>query len=327
MNIKELAKLAEVSTSTISRVVNNSGYVKKEVREKVEKLIEETGYRPNAHAKALLQNKSHTIGVILPKVNSSSSGDTVAGIDDFLSSYGYSLIIGNSNHNIEKEIELFKLFQEKRVDGIVLIATELTTAHHDLIKKSKIPTVILGQESLDSNPCVIFDDEFAAKELADLLLSKVSKDIAFIGVGEYDVAVGIKRKNGFMKALKEKKIEISNDFIKVGDFTVNSGYRACEQILKKSVPKAIFSVTDKMAIGAMRYLFEKGYRVPEDVKVVGMGGTDLAKYYHPVITTSKYNYTNLGYEGAKLLLDIINNKNVSTKKIVLSHELLLGESL
>ena len=103
MNIKELAKLAEVSTSTISRVVNNSGYVKKEVREKVEKLIEETGYRPNAHAKALLQNKSHTIGVILPKVNSSSSGDTVAGIDEFFSSYGYSLIIGNSNHNIEKE--------------------------------------------------------------------------------------------------------------------------------------------------------------------------------------------------------------------------------
>lgn len=327
MNIKELAKLAEVSTSTISRVVNNSGYVKKEVREKVEKLIEETGYRPNAHAKALLQNKSHTIGVILPKVNSSSSGDTVAGIDEFFSSYGYSLIIGNSNHNTEKEIELFKLFQEKRVDGIVLIATELTMAHHELIKKSKIPTVILGQESLDSNPCVIFDDEFAAKELADLLFTKVTEKIAFIGVGEYDVAVGIKRKNGFLKALKNKNIEISSDFMKTGDFTVNSGYRACEEILKKSLPKAIFSVTDKMAIGAMRYLFERGYKVPEDVKVVGMGGTDLAKYYHPVITTSKYNYNNLGYEGAKLLFDIINNRNLSTKKIVLTHELLLGESL
>ena len=327
MTIKEIAKLANVSTSTISRVVNKSGYVKNDVREKIEKLIEETGYRPNAYAKALLQNKSHTIGIILPKVNSSSSGDTVAGIDDFFAPNGYSLIIGNSNHSVEKEIQLFKLFQEKRVDGIILMATEITKTHEELIKKNGIPTVILGQESFNSTPCVIFDDEFAARELTEYLTSKITKDIAFIGVGEYDVAVGKKRKDGFLKVLKEKNIEITNEFIKTGDFSVESGYRACKEILEKVMPQAIFSVTDKMAIGAMRYLFEKGLRVPEDIAIVGMGGTDLAKYYHPIITTSKYNYNDLGYEGAKLLFDIIEKSNLRTKKIILSHELLKGESL
>ena len=327
MTIKEIAKLANVSTSTISRVVNKSGYVKNDVREKIEKLIEETGYRPNAYAKALLQNKSHTIGIILPKVNSSSSGDTVAGIDDFFAPNGYSLIIGNSNHSVEKEIQLFKLFQEKRVDGIILMATEITKTHEELIKKNGIPTVILGQESFNSTPCVIFDDEFAARELTEYLTSKITKDIAFIGVGEYDIAVGKKRKDGFLKVLKEKNIEITNEFIKTGDFSVESGYRACKEILEKVMPQAIFSVTDKMAIGAMRYLFEKGLRVPEDIAIVGMGGTDLAKYYHPIITTSKYNYNDLGYEGAKLLFDIIEKSNLRTKKIILSHELLKGESL
>ena len=102
MTIKEIAKLANVSTSTISRVVNNSGYVKTDVRERVEKIIEETGYRPNAYAKALLLNKSHTIGVILPKINSTSSGDTVAGIDEYISEKGYTLILGNSNHSIDR---------------------------------------------------------------------------------------------------------------------------------------------------------------------------------------------------------------------------------
>lgn len=327
MTIKEIAKLANVSTSTISRVVNNSGYVKKDVRLKVEKLIKETGYRPNAHAKALLQNKSHTIGVILPKVNSSSSGDTVAGIDDFFASKGYSLIIGNSNHNIQEELNLFHLFQEKRVDGIAFIATELTKEHQDLIKKSGIPTVILGQESLDSTPCVIFDDEFASRELTEYLISKIKKDIAFIGVGEYDIAVGKKRKSGFLKVLEENNIKIPNEFLKQGDFTVESGYRACKEILEYKIPKAIFAVTDKMAIGAMRYLFEKNLKVPQDIAVVGMGGTDLAKYYHPVITTSKYNYSNLGYESAKLLFDIIEESQIKTKKIILSHQLLKGESL
>lgn len=329
MTIKDIAKLAEVSTSTISRVINNSGYVKKDVREKVEKILEETGYRPNAYAKALLQNKSHTIGIILPKINSNSSGDTVAGIDEFMSEKGYTLLLGNSNHSIDREIELYKVFQEKMVDGIILLATELTIRHKDIIKKSGIPTIILGQESLDSTPCVVFDDEFAARELTECIIEKNIKNIAFIGVGEFDVAVGQKRKNGFLKVMKENNLSIPETYMEIGDFTVDSGYRACKKIMEQNSekPKAIFVVTDKMAIGAMGYLFEIGMEIPADISIVGMGGGDLAKYYHPKITTSKYSYKNMGFEGAKLLYEILSEKQVKTRKIVMSHEIELGKSL
>ena len=327
MTIKDIAKLANVSPTTISRVMNKSGYVKNEITEKIEKIIEETGYRPNAYAKALLQNKSHTIGVILPKINSNSSGDTVAGIDEYLSKMEYAILIGNSNHSIEREIELYKVFQEKRVDGIILMATELTLQHKELIKKSGIPTVILGQESLDSTPCVVFDDEFAVSELTEYVIKKGKNKIAFIGVGDFDVAVGIKRKNGFLKTMKENNKEIFEPFIKIGDFSVESGYESCKEIFKSGKPDAIIAVTDKMAIGAMGYIFKKGLTVPEDVAVVGMGSGFLSKYFHPSITTAKYNYKNLGYEGAKLLYENIIENKVRTRKIVMSHQIILGDSL
>ncbi len=328
MTIKEIAKLANVSTSTISRVVNNSGYVKTDVRERVEKIIEETGYRPNAYAKALLLNKSHTIGVILPKINSTSSGDTVAGIDEYISEKGYTLILGNSNHSIDREIELYQVFQEKMVDGIILVATELTLRHKEIIRKSGIPTVILAQESLDSTPCVVFDEVFAASELAEYLIEKGRKNIAFIGVGEYDIAVGVKRKEGFLKVIREHNLNIPDTYIKKGDFSVESGYKACQELFEenKKKPDAIFAVTDKMAIGAMGYLFEKGLKIPKDIAVVGMGGGYFAKYFHPKITTSKYNYKDMGYEGAKLLYDIISENTTRTKKIVMNHEIVIGQS-
>jgi len=328
VNIKDIAKLANVSPTTISRVVNNSGYVKADVRERVEKIIEETGYRPNAFAKALLQNKSHTIGVVLSKINSSSSGDTVAGIDEFISPKGYTIIIGNTNYNVEKELEYFNIFQEKMVDGIILMGTEITKKHKEFFKKSKIPLVILAQESLDSIPCVVFDDYMATKELCEHLISQERKKIAYIGVGEFDIAVGKKRKEGFLSALKENNMSIPTTYIVNGDFTVDSGYKACKKIFSENTdrPDAILAVTDKMAIGAMSYLFELGIKVPEEVAVVGMGGGMLAKYFHPKLTSAEYDYTNLGYEGAKLLYDIINEDRESTKKIILNHKLRIRES-
>lgn len=328
MTIKELAKLAGVSPSTISRVVNNSDYVKAEVREKVEKLIEETGYRPNAFAKALIQNKSHTIGVILPKINSSSSGDTIAGIDEFISEKGYSLILGNTNHSVEKELEFFKVFQEKMVDGIILLATELNKKHRELIKICGIPTVILGQESLDSTPCVVFDEKVAAREITEHLIETGRKKIAFIGVGEYDVAVGKKRKEGFLSIIKEYDIKEIESYFATGDFSVDSGYNACKEIFEKSAekPNAILAVTDKMAIGAIEYLYEQNLKVPEDIIVAGMGGNYLSRFFHPKLTTAKYDYKNLGYEGAKLLYSIIDDKKMRTRKIVMNHELIIRES-
>jgi len=328
VTIKEIAKLAEVSPATVSRVINNSGYVKDEVRKRVEKVVEETGYSPNAFAKALHQNKSNTIGVILPKINASSSGDTVAGINDFFSEKGYTLLLGNTNHSVDKEIEFIKLFKEKMVDGIIIIATILTPKHKDVIKKYKIPTVILGQESIDSNPSVTFDEVAAAKEIVEHLIERGKDKIAFIGVDETDIAVGIKRKKGYLDALKEHKIDLVESYVQKGNFTVESGYDACKFIWENSTekPDAIFAVTDKMAIGAMNYLFERGVKVPDDVAVCGMGGGFVSKYFKPKLTTAHYDFKALGTEGAKLIFNIISENKLASKKIVMHHKLIIRES-
>ena len=328
MTIKEIAKLAGVSPATVSRVINNSGYVKDEVRKRVQNVIDETGYRPNPFAKALHQNKSQTIGVILPKINASSSGDTVAGITDYFSEKGYSLLLGNTNHSVEKELEFFQLFKEKMVDGIILIATVLTPKHKEVIKKSKIPTVIVGQESLDTTPCVIFDEVMAAKEMVDFLIESGRKRIAFIGVDEIDVAVGVKRREGYVASLREHSLSLRESYIQKGDFTVESGYEACRLIWETSEekPDAVFAVTDKMAIGAMNYFFEKDIRIPEDVAVCGMGGGFISKYFHPKLTTAFYDFKAAGMEGAKLLFDIISMKKISAKKIVMNHTFVKRES-
>ena len=327
MTIKEVAKLAGTSPATISRVINNSGYVKKEVRERVEKIIEETGYRPNAFAKALHQKKSSTIGVILPKINASSSGDTVSGITEIASKKGYSILLGNTSHSQEKEIEFLNLFKEKQVDGIILVATIITEKHKIIIDKLNIPLVIVGQDSKGIAPCVVFDEEKAAYDMAAYMIESGKEKLAFIGVDESDIAVGGGRKAGYKKALKKNKILLKKEYIENGAFTVESGYEACKKIWEKNnnKPQGIFASTDKMAIGAINYLLDIGLDVPKDIAVSGIGGGFLSKYYKPRITTLFYDYKKSGIKSAKLLFDLIDKKEVK-QRVVIEHKLIKQES-
>lgn len=327
MTIKEVAKLAGTSPAAISRVMNNSGYVKKEVREKIERIIEETGYRPNAFAKALHQKKSSTIGVILPKINASSSGDTVSGITEIASEKGYSIFLGNTSHSQEKEIDFLNLFKEKQVDGIILVATIITERHKAIIDKLNIPLVIVGQDSMGLAPCVVFNEEKAAYDMAMYMIESGKEKIAFIGVDESDIAVGRGRKAGYEKALKKKNILLKKEYIEDGSFTVESGYKACKKIWENNLdkPQGIFASTDKMAIGVINYLLDINLDVPKDIVVSGMGGGVLSKYYNPRITTLFYDYKLSGIKSARLLFDLIDKKEVE-QRVVIKHKLIKRES-
>lgn len=331
MNIKEVAKLANTSPSSVSRVINSSGYVKAEVKQRVLKVLKETNYRPNAFAKALHSKKSNTIGVILPKINATSSGENVAGIDQFFSTKGYCLLLGNTNHQLEKELEFLDLFKEKQVDGIILIATLLTKEHHDKLKKLSIPIVIIGQKSPKDIPCVLFDEYSAAKKMTQYLLASGKKRIAFIGVDEWDLSVGVLRHKGYCAALIEQNITPDNKLFAKGDFTHQSGFAACRYILdhNNTIPDAIFAATDKMAIGAMNYLFSIGLSVPEEISVCGVGGGTLAQYYNPKLTTLSYDYKQAGITASELLYRQLeaNNDNISLPHITyIPYEIVIGES-
>ncbi|SEG62900.1 LacI family DNA-binding transcriptional regulator [Vibrio hangzhouensis] len=305
--IKEIAKLAETSISSVSRVLNNSGYVSEPVRVRIQKVLDETGYRPNALAKALHSKRSQTIGVILPKINATSSGDNIAGIDHYFSSNGYTIILGNTNHSIKSELEFLDLFSEKQVDGIILVATTLTDEHVQKIKKVGKPVVVMGQLTNDGTPCVLFDEVKAAEEMVDYLIAEDHRSIALIGVPESDVSVGVMRKQGYLNSLMKHEVSASSNRVVEGNFSVESGYQACQELFeeRQERPDAIFAVNDKMAIGAINYLLENGYRVPQDVSVCGVGGGNMSRYYNPKITSLVYDFEESGRVSAQLLHRLI----------------------
>ncbi|GLO62423.1 LacI family transcriptional regulator [Vibrio sp. MACH09] len=311
--IKEIAGLASTSISSVSRVINNSGYVREEVRVRIQKVLDETGYRPNALAKALHSKRSQTIGVILPKINATSSSENVAGIDQYFNDKGYSIILGNTNHSVDKELKYLDLFAEKQVDGIILIATSLTAEHEKKLKNSGKPFVVMGQRTNNSIPCVLFDEIKAAEEITSHLAEWNHKSIALISVPESDIAVGVDRKQGYFNALEKYGLSKDMSLVEVGNFTVESGYEACKRLLKKGkqTPDAIFAVNDKMAIGAINYLIEHGYKVPDDISVCGVGGGTASAHYNPKITSLVYDFSESGRTCAERLHHLIEGKNTT----------------
>lgn len=330
MNIKEISKLANTSPSSVSRVINDSGYVKEEVRQRILRVLEETGYRPNAFAKALHSKRSHTIGVILPKINGTSSGENVSGIDEFFSEKGYSILLGNTDHQLDNELKFIDLFKEKQVDGIIFVATQLTENHLEKIKKLAIPLVIIGQASPDNIPCVLFDEYHAARNMTRHLLDTGRQKIAFIGVEEWDISVGVLRYQGYRDALIEQGITPDPRLFARGNFTHQSGFNACRSILSaaETRPDAIFAASDKMAIGAMTYLFSEGLQVPSDISVCGVGGGTLADFYHPRLTTIAYDYKQEGLTASALLYQLLEKDGAESipHKTYVPYELVMGAS-
>ncbi|MDD3795907.1 MAG: LacI family DNA-binding transcriptional regulator, partial [Lachnospiraceae bacterium] len=165
MNINEIANLAGVSRATVSRYLNE-GYVSQEKREKIQKVIEQTGYRPLAQAQTMRTRKTHLVGVIIPKINSDSISLIVKGITKVLSEEGYQMLLANTDNNEKEELRYLNIFQRHQVDGILLLGTILTREHQAELKKLKVPLVLLGQE-VKQNSCDYHDDYNAMKDLTE----------------------------------------------------------------------------------------------------------------------------------------------------------------
>jgi LacI family transcriptional regulator, sucrose operon repressor len=310
LTIKEIAERANVSRTTVSRVINNSGYVSEEAKGKVLKVIEETGYIPSENAKSLRTKKTKVIGVILPKISTETSSRLVKGLDEVFAKEGYQILLTNSNLIPEKEIEYLRLLKSRHVDGIILSATNINPLLLDEIYQLKIPFVTVGQY-ISGLVNVLFDDYQASKDMVNLLINKGYKTIAFIGVTEKDRSVGYLRKTGYLDAMKENQLDVEESWIQTGIFNVESGYESMKSIIETSKvkPDAVFAVTDRLAIGAMRYIKEIGMSVPDDIAVAGVGSSELGKYISPSLTTIDFSMEDAGREAASLLLEQINGKN------------------
>lgn len=328
ITIKEIAERANVSRTTVSRVLNNSGYVSEDARKRVLHVIDETGYVPSAHAKSLRTKKTKVIGVILPKISTETSSRLVNGIDDVLAGEGYQILLANTNLHAEKEIEYIRLLKSRNVDGMILSATNVQPELIQEIRQLKIPFIMVGQHA-EELTSVIFDEYQAARDMACLLIKKGYKKIAFIGVDEADRAVGYLRKKGYLDAMKEHQLPVEASWLQKGIFDIDSGSDCMKSIMESAEdkPQAVLAVTDRLAIGALQFLRQNGYSVPGDVAIAGMGGSELSKYITPALTTIDFSFEDAGREAALLILQKIKGEHEQKINRKIRYRLVERESI
>jgi len=320
MTISEIAKLAGVSSAAVSRYFNN-GYVSEEKREAIKKVVEETGYRPSLQAQTLRTKRTKTIGVIVPKIDSNSVGRVVAGITSLLEKNGYRLLLAVSEQSYKKELEYLDLFDDKQVDGVILLATILSAALKKKVKKMSVPVVLAGRHLSGCN-CVYHDDYHAMYDVTKLVLSKGCRNFCYIGVTNRDRAVGAERFRGFQDALATAHMPILEENAETGEFTIESGYEKMKELYRKHPDvDAVICATDKIAVGAMRYLKKQNKKIGEDVLLAGQGDSILAGNVSPALTTIHYYYKDSGEKSAQMLLELIEKGTITIREIKLGYEL------
>ncbi len=326
--IKKIAELANVSSATVSRALNNSGYVSDEVRKRILKIIEETGYVTSEYAKALRTKQSKVVGVILPKISTETSSRIVSGMDEELKKVGYQILLANTNLDRDKEVEYLNLLKSRQVDGIILVATNINDQLVKEINQLKIPIVVLGQE-IPNTLSVIYDDYNAAKELTTYLINMGHSKIGFIGVDESDPAVGYLRKKAYIDVMEQHGFQIASSWVQKGIFDIGSGYNSMKNIIEnsKEKPTAVFAVTDRLAIGAKKYLQENGHSIPKDMALVGIGASEMSAYITPSLTTVDYKNEEAGRAAVQLLLNNLNGNDKKTKKIIADYRLIIRDSV
>lgn len=326
MNISDIAELAGVSRAAVSRYFNN-GYISEEKKERIRKVIEQTGYQPSREAQTLRTRKTKLIGVIIPKINSHSVSRVVAGISSVISASDYQMILANTDNNAKKELEYLNIFNRKQVDGIVLIATMFSAEHKKVLKNLSVPIVIIGQK-LEGYQCIYHDDYHAAYRLTEAMIKNRRKHIGYIGVTTEDVAVGLERKNGYQDALEMLGRQAEDSLIVQVAFSMEEAYlKAKELLVSHPEIDGMFCSTDNLAIGTMKAIKEVGKKIPDDIEIGGMGDSMMASVTTPSLTSIHFYYKTSGEEAARILLSEIEDKEVIPKEIKMGYKLVERESL
>lgn len=321
MTMADIARLSGVGKSTVSRYFNG-GYVKDETRAKIQKVIEQYNYTPNAFAR-LNARQSNVIGLVVPTLNSKITSRVITSIDRFLREKDYTTLIQNSDHDIDQELKNIQRLIQLNVDGILISSIAITKDHKKLLEKVEIPVVVLTQDYQDGIS-IIYDDYHAGKMMGEYIVKNGHKKVGYISVYETDRAVGVERKRGVLDGLKEYGIE---PIVGKSDYSFIGGQKVARELMEEHPDlDAVICATDRLAFGTYKVLHEKGKRIPEDVSVAAFGGYDESSLLTPELTTLKFDSYGMGYLGAETILKMIKEEPVSKKQIV-GYEFIEGKSV
>lgn len=311
--------MANVSIATVSRVINNTGYVKKETREKVLDIIEKLGYQPNDIARNLKKGKTGLIGFIVPDISNSFFTSLAKGIEKIISKKGFNLILCNTEDCVEKEYIYIRGLRERRVEGIILAPIGQYKDYQAVLTFKNPPVVLVDNYPFELDiDAVITDNIEGAYTLTKYLIELGHTRIGII-TGPLNQLTGIERLKGYRKALKEFNIEEREELIQEGDFKFESGYNLTKRLLRLNPPPtAIFATNNLMSIGAMIAIKEVGLSIPDNISLVAFDDIDLLPLVNPPITVMSQPTEEIGAAAAELLLKRIKGKGDRRKeKIVL----------
>lgn len=327
VTIYDVAREANVSMATVSRVVNGNPNVKPTTRKKVLETIERLGYRPNAVARGLASKKTTTVGAIIPDISSIFFSELTRGIEDIATMYKYNIILSNSDQNTDKELRLIDTMLEKQVDGIVFMGGKITEEHVNQFKTANVPVVLAAtHDETNSLPSINIDYRQAAYEATKTLIESTNEQPAFVTGNEYIQSNGLKYE-GYVEALKEASIEVDENLVVEEECTYNGGLQAVSTLLEKKIkPKSIFVATDEMAVGVIHSLQDAGIKVPEDVQVFGFNNTRISLMVRPTLTTVVQPMYDIGAVAMRLLTKFMNKEEVDEHTVILPHRILKRNS-
>ncbi len=334
--LEEVAKLAGVSRSTVSRVVNQHPNVRPEVRERVWEVIRQTGYQPHAAARSLATRRTRVIGLIIPQAVTTLFTDPyfpilIRGIADACNAHNYHLMLSLFSRRRVQESRAHQdlLYQQvlrsRYLDGVVVSSAPLDDPIFRRLLEDGVPFVLIGRYSHERVSYVDVDNVVGARMAVEHLLRLGHERVATI-TGPLNMCAGQDRLEGYRQALTARGIPVDEDLIAEGDFTEGGGQAAMQRLLPRH-PTAVFAASDMMAVGALKVLREAGLRVPEDVAVVGFDDIPLASMVEPPLTTVRQPIEQLGSMAVELLVSLLENPGEeTTHRVVLPTELVIRAS-
>ncbi|MGB3007440.1 MAG: LacI family DNA-binding transcriptional regulator [Chitinophagaceae bacterium] len=327
--IKEIAKRLSVSVSTVSRALHDHPGIGLRTKMQVKKLSEELNYEPNQAAISFKQGKTMTIGVILPSLGEEFFSMAINGVEDVAMKNNYTVLIGQSHDEIEREMQIIDTMRRHRVDGVIisLAKTTMNFEHFDQLKKSNIPVVFFDRvPDLTDAYCVSCNLENSSIELVDWLVGQKIRKIGFIK-GPDALTHSTQRLDGYFSGLKKHKIEVENCFIVSTDLSKKKTEEAIQKLLAlKKRPRAVIAFNDYVALDAMKYARSMGIKINKDIFFVSYANLPVTSYLDepPIASVEQFPYQQ-AEKATEILLQLINTKGgaVLPQKIVLESKVVV----
>lgn len=324
--IQDVANAAGVSTATVSRILNNSPNVLPETRGRVMAVIEEMNYNPNRLAQQFRTQQTKNVLVLVPELENTFYHEIISGIEGVAEAKGYYVLIAEIHNSRRLEEHFFERLKQKQVDGIITFSARLAPDRLEAVAK-QFPVVVACRYYEGMRlPNVTIDNEKASRDITNYLLNLGHRRVCCLA-GNTDILLYQDRLNGYLKALKEREIQVFPSLICEGPASIQGGYDAVERLANAGEKfTAVVACGDTLAVGAIKALRDLGLQVPGDVAVTGFDDIELSALYSPSLTTVRQPRKLIGSRAMEKLIDLMEGNRLVNRQDVLSYELVIRES-